>query len=167
MKIKLIAVILIFSMLALVSCSPKSNDTTYTFEGLTFTIPSNMQKSEYGDYDICYSSYSASFSAKKLGAEFFEEEELALDTTAEEYVEFFFEINAIDPAQCEVKYEERQNAYKFHFSNSSDNVKYYFHYCVVLTDSDGLWLVDIMCEHENAEGLLSTFETWSNSIKLS
>jgi hypothetical protein len=166
MKIKFIAIALIIACLSLVACSPASNDTTYTELGLTFTIPSNMIKSKMEDYEICYASYSSSFMAKKLDAKFFDQENLSHDTTAEEYVEFFFEINSLDPEQCEVKYDERQNAYKFHFSNSTDNVKYYFNYCVVITGSEGLWYVNMTCEHDNAQGFLSTFETWGNSLKV-
>ena len=163
-KIILSVLLVISSLLCLYSCADK-NDTTYTIDGLTFTIPTNMRRSEEEKYDIYFSTYTTAFIAMKIDEEFLTKEKLPEDTDAKAYVDILFDLNDIDKEQCEVSYSESQKAYKFHFSNSPDNVDYTFNYCVVLDGVDCVWYVVMMCNYEDASGYLPTFEIWGNSIR--
>ena len=157
--------VLMAILVCLAACAPESNDETYTIDGLTFTIPKNMKRYSNDRYDIYFSTLATAFMAFKIDKDFLEKEEIPEQTDAKAYVDFFFELNGLDREQCKVEYVERQRAYKFSFSDSADDSKYLFNYCMVLDGSECAWFVNISCNHESASGYLPTFEIWGNSIK--
>lgn len=157
--------VLLALLSCLFACAPESNDVTYTVDGLTFTIPKTMKEYKHETYDIYFATLATAFMAVKIDGEFLAKEELPEDTDAKGYIDFFFELNGIDRDQCKIEYVESQRAYKFSFSDSSDDNSYLFNYCIVLDGSECVWYVNITCDHENASGYLPTFEIWGNSIK--
>lgn len=167
-KFKLIALVtLICATLSLaVSCSEPPANTTYEKDGLSFYLPTLMREIKSDYYDICYATVVYSFGAIKLTPDFLASEGLAEDTGAKEYTDYYFEINGISRDECEIVYREKQNAYAFSYSVSSDGVNYDYNYCVILEGEGCLWYTVFTCAYDDAATYLGSFEMYSKHIEV-
>ena len=149
---------------ALCSCGG-DKDIEYREEGLSFTLPKSMRRSNDSVYEFFLSSPDSLFCAKKLDGDFMESAELSKDTTAGEYADAYIKVNMLDKERIAFTYDESRGAYSFKYNNS-DNGEELFHYITVIGNPGAIWFIEMCCENENASTYEDTFEIWQRSISV-
>ena len=164
---RLVALLLLVAILACsaVSCAADPVDTMYEESGLKFLIPSVMRRGVSEVYDIYFSTLTYAFGAFEIDKEFLESEDLPVDMTTGEYVDFYFEINDISKEDCKVTRDEERDAYLFSYSISSDGELYVYHNCIVLGGAESIWYVEFYCDYNDASSLEKTFDVYLKYVE--
>lgn len=159
----IVTLLLIATVLALAACGNKSNDTTYSEGGFSFTLPSSMRRAYTEDCEFHLSTPDSAFLAKKLDGDFMQTQGVSKDITAKEYAAAYIENQMLDSTRIDYKEDPERGTYSFKY-NASDTGEEYFHYIVVLGEPGSIWFVDMICLNEKADIYTDTFETWQKSI---
>ena len=128
-SLSLVLVVLLCS----VSCGEYKEDG---IGSLKFSVLKDMRKTDDEGYDICYTTLECLYGVQEITEERLSIMGLGKDATLEEATDAFMTRNGIDKSQCELTYDEAAGAYKFRYSVSFDQDKYYFHYTVIIGNDE-------------------------------
>lgn len=168
-KLLPLLLILILTLGSVVSCDDDGYENiTYREGGIEFFLPSNMRRSSVDGYDFYFSNLSTSiiFTAVEIDAALLSELQIETTVTAEEYIEIIFERNNIDKSKIYYEYDEKRDLYNFRYTYVDEDGYEIFYYIVVVGEPGNLWYIEMLCENEDSETYLSTFEVWKRNVKV-
>lgn len=163
---KILAFILALSTLTLF-CSCKGRmyrNVTYKEGGISFTLPNTMRRVPDSEYDFYFTNRSIVFTANELDEEFFEENDIDENITAEEYAKYCIEKNGLDIEKMNYKTDEERGLYNFRYNYDDENGTNLFYYVVIAGEVGNVWYIEMCCDNDDSQLYISTFGDWKRGI---
>ncbi len=164
-KISAVILIIISLISAFVSCKSDFEDITYREDGISFTLPNTMRKSNLEGYDLYFTNTAVSFAVKKIDEEVCNEISLKKDASAKEYVDFFAAKIEIDLEDAGYSYDDRNGAHSFKYIQSGEDWSLNY-YIAVVGEAGNIWHIEMWCEETYYEDYLPIFGEWRRSISV-
>ena len=163
--LRILSLILLFSisLSMLISCS---EDREHKVGSLSITVPEKLRVTRAEGFGLYLSTMECALTVEEMTDEALADAGLTKADGLEAMVNAYFEKNKIDKEQCDLTYSEKQNAYKFRYSVSRDNEIFYFHYIVMIGNSESFYFVDMFCDFDRAGDFLPDFTAWGNTVKV-
>ncbi|MBE6636042.1 MAG: hypothetical protein E7617_07590 [Ruminococcaceae bacterium] len=166
--IKIISSVLILSAIlaSVISCNdkPTYEEVTYSENGLTLKLRSNMRRSYVEGYDFYFSNLAIVLTATKFDAEFLTSQGVSADIDAQGYTEEYIKRRELDKEMIYYLAEPEYNRYSFRYTYVQDGSELFL-YIVIIGGPGNLWYVEVCCDQEDSEIYLPEFETWRKNIK--
>lgn len=165
--------ILVLALSLLASCGdyadyPDYENITYKEEGLELTLRNDMRRTETENYVFYFSNLAgtAALAASKVTAKQLEDEDLAADATAGEFVNCIIEQHELDRDRIYYSHDESRANYSFRYTVGEEGENGIFYYVVVLGDPGNIWYVEMMCSESDSGLYVSRFDAWKNSLRV-